>query len=183
MWGSVEESIGLSPAPVPGQSRGTQSVPFLWPWQAQPTGGCPITLQSLWVVHRQVGTPATPETLVFAAHIRLTKLIVNAAPGETGQTDSFGETGTALLQEFTQWRHCAATALASVTKPGGNDHSEGATVRRNYVFALLSRLNLIFHAPKGTSSCSETFVAHSRGKLSSAIGFVFSKNTIFFRTS
>lgn len=134
---------------------------------------------------------ATPESLVFTAHIRLTKLPVNAAPGEAGQTDSSGETGislglwssTALLQELTQWRHCAATALASITKPGGNDRSEGATVRRNYVFALLSRLNLIFHAPKGTSRCSETFVAQSWRKLSSATRFVFSKNTIFFRTS
>lgn len=135
--------------------------------------------------------PATPETQVFTSHIRLTKLLVKAAPGEAGQTDSSGETGispglwssTALLQKLTQWRHCVPTALASITKPGGNDRSEGATVRRNYVFALLSRLNLIFHAPKGTSSCSETFVAQSRRKLSSAIRFVFSKNAIFFRTS
>lgn len=133
--------------------------------------------------------PATPETLIFTAHMRLRKLLVDAAPGEAGQTDSFGETGislglwssTALLQEFTQWRYCAAAALASITNPGGNDPSE--EVRRNDVFALLSRLNLIFHAPKGTSSCSETFVAQSWRKLSSAIRLVFSKNTIFFRTS
>lgn len=149
------------------------------------------------MVHRWVGTHrptiATPETSgVHFSYRRPAKLLGSAVPCKAGQTAGIGErlafhqgcrNSAALLWKLIQWTHCASTALANITKPDGNDHSEGAMVRRNYVFVLVSMLNLIFHAPKWTRSYFETFVAQSWRELSSALRFLFSKKTILFWTS
>lgn len=51
--GSVEERFG--PLCLGSPEGDGQGVPLLWPWQAQLAEGCPKTLWSLCMVHRQVG--------------------------------------------------------------------------------------------------------------------------------
>lgn len=83
MSGSVGESIGLSPV----LEEDGEGVPLLWPWQTQPAEGCLTTLHSLCTERWELCyRPTTPETLVFTAHITITKLLVNVAPSEAGQT-------------------------------------------------------------------------------------------------
>lgn len=174
--------------------EGGQGVPPLDPWQAQPAEGCPTTLRTLFVVHRQVGA-VLPSSNTWNSGVHCPHQ-TNKTPGECSSWWS-----RTNRQLWGDWHLPGAVELYSSPPKAHTmetlcsycacQHHKArwkwpqwrCQVRRNYVFALLSRLNLIFHAPKGTSSCSETFVAQSRRKLSSAIRFVFSKNAIFFRTS
>lgn len=184
--------------PYPGSPEGDGwRVLFLGLWRAQCTEGHPTS--PLVLVHgpQMGGNTPTYHSNTWNLWCSLlisgtSKLLGSAVPCKAGQTAGIGErlafhqgcrNSSALLWKLIQWTHCASTALANITKPDGNDRSEGAMVRRNYVFVLVSMLNLIFHAPKWTRSCFETFVAHSWRELSSALRFLFSKKTILFWTS
>lgn len=125
------------------------------------------------------------------SHQALAKLLGSTVSYKTRQTAGGRESlafhwgfrnSAALLWKPVQWRHCASTALTNITKPGRNDHAK-VPWREEIKCLLMTRLNLIYHAPKWSSSCSESFGAQSWRKLSSAIRFMVSKNTILFQTS